>query len=74
VILGTPGAGKGLDDIGMRDVLHTLGSHDDVDDEESDDDNEDDEDDDKYNNYDDSSKSINFILFFFIADAVNAIL
>jgi len=34
VILGTPGAGKGLDDIGMRDVLHTLGSHDDGDDEE----------------------------------------
>jgi hypothetical protein len=50
VILGTPGAGKGLDDIGMRDVLHTLGSHDNGDDEESDDDEDDD---DEYNNYDD---------------------
>ena len=65
MILGTPGAGKGLDDIGMRDVLHTLGSHDDGDDDgdDDDDDNEDDEDDDKYNNSDDSSKSIIFLSY-----------
>ena len=51
----------------MRDVLHTLGSHDDGDDEEQDDDNEDDDDDDdddddKYNSYDYSSMTINFYL------------